>query len=116
MFTYRWTIRTIYPNIKYFIYDIIRGISNIVRWTPIIWSDRDFDWAYMARIMEYKMRRMSKCFTHEICTNDKKKSKELLICAELLKRLIEDDNFKMNPDYMDQFSKIFNKKFLTWWN
>lgn len=38
---------------------IWRGIRNVIRWAPVVWHDADYDWAPLARIMEYKLRRMS---------------------------------------------------------
>jgi hypothetical protein len=92
MFPYRWTRKTIFKNLDHFFYTIRRGIKNVVRWTPVIWNDEDFDWCNLAWVMEWKMRQMSKHFSqHGVCVNREKVAKELLICAELLRRLREDE-------------------------
>lgn len=87
MFPYRWLPRTIIPNLTSAGYDIVNGIINIIRWIPVIWSDRDYDWAFLARTMEYKLRRMSKLFEHGHHVLAHRDSRRMLICAELLKRL-----------------------------
>jgi hypothetical protein len=114
-------MRTFIKNIKYALHDIYRGIVNIFHWLPVIWVDRDFDWAYLARIMEFKFRRMNHSFKTFGCRNND--ARELLICAELLKRLIADDeknlNFKIHKARMDGWSemlgKMIGKKFRAWW-
>jgi len=63
---------------------VIHGIGNIIRWTPIIWDDADFDWAYLARIMEYKLRRMSKTIGDGYIANAERYSRQMLICAAIM--------------------------------
>lgn len=87
MFPYRWLPRTIIPNLTSAGYDIWYGITNIFRWIPVIWSDRDYDWAYLAEIMEYKFRRMSKLLKNGHHVLSERDSRRTLVCAELLKRL-----------------------------
>lgn len=72
--------------------NIVRGIRNVIHYLPIIWRDRDWDHTYLLQLMEFKLRRMSKFFKEEdLLVHDERSSKETLICAELLKRLVEDD-------------------------
>lgn len=92
---YRWLPRTFYGNIKWIISDIVDGVKNVIRWTPIIWYDADFDWMYLAQIMEYKLRRMAnyeEIYGHHLTSlRDAKNQK---ICANLLKRLNADEYYK----------------------
>jgi len=85
---YRWLPSTIYSNLNAMYHDLKHGVGNILRWIPVIWFDRDWDWEYLAEVMEYKLRRMSKGFTkwgHHIRSD--RDAQNMLICAELLKRL-----------------------------
>ncbi len=77
-------------------YDIPRGMGNIVRWVPIIWNDRDWDWAYLAIVMEYKLRRMSENFSQGHHVGSAKDARQCLVAAELLRRLNE-DNYYLQP-------------------
>ena len=75
--------------VRYSVWGSTSGIKNIFRWVPVIWSDCDSDWSPLARIMEFKLRRMSKLHEtghHDGCENQ---SKRMLICAEILKQLTE---------------------------
>jgi len=124
MFPYRWLPRTIIPNILYFFRSIKDGIKNIVRWTPIIWDDFDWDWEPLAKIMEYKLRRMSKMQQHGVSMNSDKYAKQTLICAELLKRLREDDmggvsahqHMARTNEWQKMLGKILGKNLRCWWD
>ena len=37
---------------------MIRKIKNIVRWLPIIWRDRQWDWLFLIRILNRKLKAM----------------------------------------------------------
>lgn len=85
---YRWLPRTFFTNIHWMWLDIKYGVYNIIRWTPVIWHDADFDWEYLAHVMEYKLRRMSKNFDdNKRHVGYEKTVRECLVCAELLKRM-----------------------------
>ena len=89
---YRWTWHTAMGNIWWAITDITDGIRNVIRWTPVIWYDADFDWRYLARVMEYKLRRsahLELTIGHHV--GSQRDGRRMLVCAELLKRLQEDD-------------------------
>jgi hypothetical protein len=121
---YRWTWKTILKNIGWIWYSIHRGIANIISWIPIIWFDEDFDWDPLARIMEFKLRRMSESLKRN---QQLKQSTQTLICAEILKRLIRDDenlekemSFKKHCIRMDEWQKELGrqigKHFMSWWD
>ncbi len=81
-------VRRTLKRIKDWFEDTHYGIKNVIRWTPVIWKDADFDWEYLANVMEYKLRRMHKSFTeygHHV--NSDQDARECLVCAELIKRL-----------------------------
>jgi hypothetical protein len=104
---------------------IYYGIENIVVWFPLIWNDRDWDWAYLTRLMEFKLRKMSKHFDkYGYHVGNDKDAREMLICAELLKRIEEDDCVSVAwwryetrmKEWEHMFGKMFSKKLRHWWN
>lgn len=134
MFPYRWRPRTIIPNLISAGYDIWYGIINIFRWIPVIWSDRDYDWAYLARIMEYKFQRMSKLLKNGHHILSERDSRRMLVCAELLKRLRTEEylyhevidipviphNAKkddmIGKYYQEYLGTIIGKHLRSWWD
>ena len=90
---YRLSFRTFPSWLLDHFQDIYYGIRNIVRWTPVIWFDADFDWCYLAEIMEYKLRRMSKVFETGHHLHRERDAHQTLICAALLRRLMDEPYF-----------------------
>lgn len=83
IFLYSWLIplTSFYENIK-----------RLIAWFPVIWEDRDFDYAFLFAIMQFKISNMRKL--HEETrrfVNSDKVIKQLLTCEELLKRLQKDE-------------------------
>lgn len=72
-------------------YYLCRGVRNVFRYAPVVWHDEDFDWAGLATVMEYKFRKMAESHKRERLVDSEKYEKELRICAEHLKRLLEDE-------------------------
>ena len=107
-----------------FLYSIKRGIGNIIRWTPVIWDDEDWDWGYLAKIMEWKLRKMSSNFSKRgVTVSSNKNAQEMLICASLLKRLRDDDllgimgepqEVRMN-EWQKMLGDLIGKKLRIWW-
>jgi hypothetical protein len=88
--------------------DLKFGVRNLIRWFPIIWRDRDWDWCFLAAIMEFKLRRMSMCFKyHGHHVGNERHARQTLICAELLKRM------RIN-DYYKQADRIFPDRGRRW--
>jgi hypothetical protein len=92
---YRWLPSTILPNLQSCWWDIRDGVRNLWRWLPVIWFDCDWDWCYLAELMEVKLRRMAEHEErrghHVTSLLDAKRQR---VCAELLRRLREDDYFR----------------------
>jgi hypothetical protein len=91
---YRWIPRCWWKNISFIAYDLWRGPINIFRWAKLIWFDRDFDWVLMARLMEVKLTRMADVFENGRHTNYKLDARRCRMCAQLLKRLRDDNYFE----------------------
>jgi hypothetical protein len=69
------------------------GLENLYAYLPIIWLDRDWDYAYMLTLWELKFRRMAR--NHLLYGNHlrhEEVAQELRVCAQLCAR-IRDDNY-----------------------
>jgi hypothetical protein len=92
---YRWRGGWIFKNIDHMWWDFRNGIAAIIRWLPIIWHDRNWDWVYLARVMRAKllwMADLEEKYGHH--TTSLRDARQQRICAELLRRLIEDEYFE----------------------
>ena len=121
----RW--RRKYFDFRHFYYCVVYGVGNLIKWFPIVWQDRNWGWDDIVRILEFKLRDMSDYtgkYGHHV--GSEKDAREMLICAELLKRIWleelsnKDHSLevyeKQYPVWMEHFCKIFSKKLRSWWN
>jgi viroplasmin and RNaseH domain-containing protein len=77
--------------------------------------------------MEFKLRDMSQNFKKHGChVGAEKNAKRMLICAALLKRLSDDDYWRMRKDFKQEnvireydkeyLFKLMNKYMFGWWD
>jgi hypothetical protein len=71
---------------------IFRGIKNLIAWVPVIWGDRDWDWAYLFEIISFKSRKMARSFRESgLSTSADDIANELEELADAIDRYIADD-------------------------
>lgn len=86
------------------------GIINLIRWFPVIWNDRDWDFTYTYIVLLNKIKSQRKMFEHSLVEgcrygiNTPKHIKRLKECEEILNRLI-DDNYIL-PEYLEQLRTL----------
>ena len=118
-------------------YKIKYGLKNLWKWRKIVWADRDWDWVFLCKIMQFKLRNMADHFEkYSYHVNADRDAKQMRICAELLRRLSDDDYFDEkfrapwvesrsracaeNREYkakedLNYFGKLFTKYLRCWW-
>lgn len=77
-----------YERALYLYYDIEAGLKNLIDFAPVVYQDRDFDWAYLIQLMEFKlekMRKFHKTEAHYVGTE--RNVKRLAVMVELCKRI-----------------------------
>jgi hypothetical protein len=88
-FPYRWRWHTILGNLHHAWWDLRQGVTNLVRWAPVAWSDHDWDADFLLIILEWKLLRMAKCFEKYGTTADSERNaKTIRVCVALCRRLI----------------------------
>ncbi len=127
-----------FPHVKIWggLVNYFHQMCNVIKWIPVIWRDRYWDWCFLFKIIEFKLRMDSKKYnkwgSH---VNSDRDAKRMLVCAELLKRMIDNnyedtrteigehsvDNMVNYEDYMrDQdlkyMFKIMEKHVFKWWD
>lgn len=68
-----------------------KNILRIIQYTPLLWSDRDWDHAFFLKMMSFKLKRMSlyhEKYGHAVRSYEI--SKKIKICAILAERLSND--------------------------
>jgi hypothetical protein len=78
-----------------------RSARHILSWVPILWDDHDFDGAYLLIIIREKLRRMRADHERHKITDDWETiATEILEAETLLDRIIEDDYFHDQYEYL----------------
>jgi hypothetical protein len=82
------------------------GVKNLVKWFPVIWEDRNWDYSYMERILRQKLYMMEKFFYSDKVhiVDAEKVAKEIKECREILDLLDGDE-------LSDEIYKEYYKKY-----
>lgn len=80
-------------------------VRRICAWLPLLWRDRDWDQAFLVRIVEYKLRRMADCIErNQIVMSADRTARDLRIAAEHLHRYLHPE--KQAAPYPGEFPKF----------
>ena len=111
-------------DIRYWPIDIRCGLRNLWDYFPLIWRDRNWDWEYLAMLMEFKITRMANStekYGHHMRVAEDVKNMRL--CAALLKRILDNEypfvegeiDYMMKQDEALLF-KTMQKHWRCWWD
>jgi hypothetical protein len=89
-------------KLRVYYYQLRYGISNLIKWFPIVWRDRDFDSAYIMEILLFKMRNCKNLLHSTLTENsddERERSTRLLgECIDLLNRVHNDYVSYIEPE------------------
>jgi hypothetical protein len=106
-------------NVKY-------GVQNLVKWFPVIWTDRWWDLYFIYPILHKKLSMVEKAtrkYGHHV--HAERDADKIKVCVLLLKRIMDDGYFKnafkrhnekwgdSNVSFEDSFIKITYEKAKT---
>ena len=85
--------------IRHVYYDIYNGIRNIIRWTPVIYWTRDYDWTSLLHVMEMQLSIMGKGIQkRDRHVGAQRTARQCLVAAELCKRIRRDEYMPYSSD------------------
>lgn len=84
--------------------ELIYNIKNVIRWLPIIWQDRDFDYEYLLDITAFKLLNMYKFFSSDnaVCADSNEVALEIKEALDALARYRNNDYCKNWYDLLYQ--------------
>ena len=98
---------------RIFFRDVLCGVKNLIKWIPLIWKDRSWDYQFILKILRKKIQEHKKYFkrpNHIINDEDNNKIvKQLAFCERILDRLTEDDY--VHPEYKRIMYPKFEKRY-----
>jgi hypothetical protein len=84
-------------------YSLKEGVTNLIRWVPVIWRDRDFDEHYLYVILHKKLENMENFFRSEYaytaCANET--ADQIEEAKDIVQRLIDDAYFTDLVEHID---------------
>ena len=91
-------------------YDTWAFLKRVYEYAPILWEDRDWDYAYLLRLMQYKLRRMRPVIENGIAAHAHQKSIEIHQAEVMIENIFEDpdDEWSLHCDQWHQ-NKGFNE-------
>lgn len=85
------------------------GLSNLVKWLPFIWRDRQWDYFFIYMTFAAKLRiQADHIEQHGIHKHKDRDVREMRLCAALLQRAAEEDYLINNPWY-EKSDSLFGK-------
>ena len=105
-----WKIRNWFDDYLS-LYAIMDGISNLIKWFPLIWKDQDFDYGYLYDILYFKLGEMQKFFESgdTYSANADQYAEQIKECRRLLKRIINESVMDENWDFDSGFTRPLNE-------
>jgi len=79
-------------SINGFINTVKTGVRNLFTWFPVIWNDRDWDYYFIFKLLEFKLNKMAKYQRKNgTAINHKSIARRMEITAMALRRLMDDE-------------------------
>jgi hypothetical protein len=104
---YNWnSFGSAWKNIRGIVRDLFWvGPRNVIRYAPVIWLDQDWDYSYLLRIMEWKLRKMSDCLENGHLLHGSRYARQTLIAATLCKRISGGEVYYKNAEVWPEKGK-----------
>lgn len=80
--------------------DFKNGIFNLWRWLPLVWSDRDWDHAYITRVLRFKLQNTAAHLEkYDRFVGVEHEVKYIRLCIKLMDKIAEEEYiFRKLPD------------------
>lgn len=77
------------------------SITNLIRWFPVIWKDRDYDDYYIFEVLKFKLTNQAKYISkRDYHTRAQYDAEKMRLCVRLIEKVCEE---YYNMEYMDYF-------------
>lgn len=87
---------------RYYHKDFIKGVKNLIRWFPVIWKDRDWDYRYIWDLNIQKLKFQSKYIgKNDNHTRAKRDAQIMMTCIRLMEKI-------KDGDYEVEYQEYYN--------
>jgi len=93
-------------------YNVTQGIPNLIKWFPVIWSDRNWDFYFIWTLLHRKLYLMEKHIRqHSHHLYKERDADQIKICVNLLKRILDDEYYE---NVFKNHDKKWGKTHFNW--
>ena len=86
-----WDRKTWRSYTPHWLLNFIDGITNITKWAPLIYKDKNWDHHYIYNILEFKLLQQRKCLVNaNRFTGIEQVNRDITICLNLIDKVKED--------------------------
>lgn len=90
---------------RYFHKDIYKGITNLIKWFPIVWNDRDWDQAYIFYVLRFKLNNTANYLEKQNgYVGVERDVEKIRLCVRLIDK-IKDEDYCF--EYQDYYKTVF---------
>lgn len=99
-----------FTNIKDFYYNLKYYIKNIIKWSPTLWNDRDWDHSYIFEVLKFKIEQTSKYINkHKRYEGYERDVERMNLCVRLINKYLSSD---YEVEYQDYYNNPHSFSFM----
>lgn len=96
VFGVKYAVRRFFLPVRIFQESVVR----VFQWLPFIWKDRDWDYVFLFKVIQYKIKRMAELqVEYGSSLNRHETAAEMMQAIHLLELIEEAEEFPENFDY-----------------
>jgi hypothetical protein len=106
-------MKKIWIDIRWFFVKSFMAIKNLVRWFPVIWKDKDWDYYFIYKILQFKLKNQAEYIgRRDWHTRAKRDAEKMMTCVRLIDKMNE-EYYRMEYNQYYDFDMLTNvKRFL----
>ena len=97
--------------------NVLLNIKHVIKWIPIIWKDKEWDYSYFLDMAIFKLENMRDFYHGDdtMCQGARQRGDEIDRVVQLLKAFQEDNyETKIDPHFYDRIYSLINEGNNNW--
>ena len=100
-------------NFIYFFKRKYRQIRNLIRWTPIIWKQYDFDYSYAIEVFKFQLSNIADRMESDraMLVRAPNKASRIRMINKLMTKVYDND---YSLEYQDEIERLYGPREINW--
>jgi len=83
-------MKKIWIDVRWFFIRLSMSIKNVIRWLPVIWEDKDWDYSFIYKILQFKLKNQAEYIgRRDWHTRAKRDAEIMMTCVRLIDKINE---------------------------